>query len=178
LFKPHYTDRQVLLAGVDASIATKVSITGAYDDACGCYFGGTVVTNNYDRKLISIKKTPANLAVIIFVPRSRKRGNIKQLQDLKDTFERAWKFAKDGDYWNAMILNGLAAAPILNSDPKLVLRLIESGALGASVSGNGPAIAAIAKKDKISGVKKAFSGIEGQILTTAINNKKAEVHEL
>jgi len=178
LFKPHYTDRQVLLAGVDASIATKVSMTGAYDDACGCYFGGTVVTNNYERKLISIEKTPANLAVIIFVPRSRKRGNIKQLQDLRDTFERAWEFAKDGDYWNAMILNGLAAAPILNSDPKLVLRLIESGALGASVSGNGPAIAAIAKKDKISGIKKAFSGIEGQILTAAINNKKAEVHEL
>ena len=56
--------------------------------------------------------------------------------------------------------------------------LIDKGALGASVSGNGPAIAAIVKKENISNVKKIFSNLEGSIIVSKINNKKAEVHEL
>jgi shikimate kinase len=178
IFKPHFTDRQVLFAGVDASIATKVSITGAFDDACACYFGGTIVTDNYERKIIRIEKTPTDLSVVVFVPSSRRRGNIKQLRLLKDVFERAWGFAKDGDYWNAMILNGFATSHVLNSDPKIISRLVESGALGASVSGNGPAIAAIAKKDKSSDIKKVFSELDGRIFSSEINNTKADVHEL
>lgn len=178
LFRPKYTDSQVLLAGVDASIATKVSITGAYDDACACYFGGTVVTDNYKRKIVRMEKTPTNLTVIIFVPKSRKRGDVKQLRALHDVFERAWNLAKDGDYWNAMILNGLAGSTILNSDPRIVARAVEAGATGVSVSGNGPAIAAIVKKDRSSEIKKVFSDLEGTLLASEINNKKAEVHEV
>ncbi|WP_268541110.1 shikimate kinase [Candidatus Nitrosotenuis cloacae] len=178
LFRPKYTDSQVLLAGVDASIATKVSITGAYDDACACYFGGTVVTDNYKRRIVRMEKTPTNLTVIIFVPKSRKRGDIKQLRMLHDVFERAWNLARDGDYWNAMILNGLAGSTILNSDPRIVARAVAAGATGVSVSGNGPAIAAIVKKDKSSEIKKVFSDLEGTLLASEINNKKAEVHEV
>jgi shikimate kinase len=178
IFKPHYTDAHVLSAGIDASLATKVSMTGAYDDACACYFGGTVVTDNKMRKIIRMQKTPASLCAVIFIPKSRKRGNIKKLTDLSEVFERAWAFAKDGSYWNAMTLNGLATSHALNSDPKIILRLIEEGALGASVSGNGPAIAAVAKKSNISNIKKVFSGLEGKVVVANINNKKATVHEL
>lgn len=178
IFKSHYTDAQVLFAGIDASIATKVSVTGAYDDACACYFGGTVVTDNKMRKIIRMQKTPTSLCAVIFIPKSRKRGNIKKLTSLSEVFERAWNFARDGSYWNAMILNGLATSHALNSDPKIILRLIEEGALGASVSGNGPAIAAVAKKNNISNIKKVFSGLEGKVVVADINNKKATVHEL
>lgn len=178
MFRSKFSDSQVLIPGVEASIATKVSITGAYDDACACYFGGTVVTDNYKRRIIKIQKTPTNLLAVIFVPKSRKRGNVKNLRSLKEVFEDAWNFAKDGDYWNAMILNGLATSSILNSDPKIISNLIENGALGASVSGNGPSIAAIVKKDKASNIKKVFSALEGKTFISEINNKKAEVHEL
>lgn len=178
MFRSKFSDSQVLIPGVEASIATKVSITGAYDDACACYFGGTVVTDNYKRKIIKIEKTPTNLLAVVFVPKSRKRGNVKNLKNIKEIFEKAWDFAKDGDYWNAMILNGLATSTILNSDPKIISDLIEGGALGASVSGNGPAIAAIVKKDMVSGVEKVFSGLEGKTFISEINNKKAEAHEL
>ena len=178
IFRSKFSDSQVLIPGVEASIVTKVSITGAYDDACACYFGGTIVTDNYKRRIIKMQKTPTNLSAVVFIPKSRKRGNVRNLRNLKDVFERAWGFAKDGDYWNAMILNGLATSTILNSDPKIISNLIESGALGASVSGNGPAIAAIVKKDKILGVKKVFSELEGKTFISEINNKKADVHEL
>ncbi|MBI5145884.1 MAG: shikimate kinase [Thaumarchaeota archaeon] len=178
MFRSKFSDSQVLIPGVEASIATKVSITGAYDDACACYFGGTIVTDNYKRRIIKMQKTPTNLVAVVFVPKSRKRGNVKNLKNIKDVFEKAWNFAKDGDYWNAMVLNGLATSTILNSDPKIISNLIENGALGASVSGNGPAIAAIVKKDKATNIKKVFSELEGKTFVSEINNKKADAHEL
>jgi len=178
LFKPKLTSTEILLAGVNASIESGVSITGAYDDACACYYGGFIVTNNYKRKLIISKKCPLNLSAVIFIPRRRKRGNVRKLKTLSLVFEQAWNLAKNSDYWNAMILNGLAASTILNSDPKIISDLIEKGALGASVSGNGPAIAAVTKKENVSNIKKVFSSMDGTTMITEINNKKAEVYEL
>ena len=178
IFKNKISDAQVLLAGVEASIETKVSITGAYDDACACYYGGFAITDNLKRKLIHSEKGPKNIAVVIFIPKSRKRGNVKKLRSLKPVFEKAWNLARNSDYWNAMILNGLATSAILNSDPKIITDLIEKGALGASVSGNGPSIAAVTKKNNLSGIKKVFSRLEGRTVVSEINNKKAEVHEL
>jgi len=93
-------------------------------------------------------------------------------------FVLAWNLAKKSDYWNAMILNGLATSAILSSEPKIIPKLIENGALGASVSGNGPSIAAIVKNDSISKIKRVFSTLEGNTTVAQINNKKAEVHEL
>ena len=93
-------------------------------------------------------------------------------------FDNAWELAKKESYWEAMIINGLATASILNSDSKIITTLIEKGALGASVSGNGPAIAAITKKENETSIKKVFSTLEGNIIISKINNKKAEVHEL
>lgn len=178
LFKPKSTDIEILKDGVNASIRSKVSITGAFDDACGCYFGGFVVTDNKNIRIIRSEKAPENLSAVIFIPRSRKRGNVKKLDVLKNVFMQAWDLANNGKYWEAMILNGLATSTILGSDPKIVTELIESGALGASVSGNGPSIAAVVESSKISNVKKVFSSLEGTILVSAVNNKKAEVHEV
>ena len=178
IFKPKLTDKQILLAGVDASIETKVSITGAYDDACSCYYGGFNVTDNGKRNRINFEKIPSNLSAVIFIPKNRKRGNLKKLKILSSIFNNAWELANEKKYWDAMTINGLATSSILNSDPKIIVDLIDKGALGASVSGNGPAIAAIVKKENISNVKKIFSNLEGSIIVSKINNKKAEVHEL
>ena len=178
IFKPKFTDQQILLSGVEASIETKVSITGAYDDACSCYYGGFNVTDNGKRTRIQFEKAPANLIAIIFIPKNRKRGNLKKLKILSSMFSNAWELAKERKYWESMTINGLATSSILNSDPKIIVDLIEKGALGASVSGNGPSIAAIVKKENESNVKKIFSALEGSIIISKINNKKAEVHEL
>jgi shikimate kinase len=77
-----------------------------------------------------------------------------------------------------MVLNGLATSSILNSDPKIITDLIERGALGATISGNGPAIAAVVKKGDIQNMKKVFSSLRGKTIISEINNKKAEVYEL
>ena len=178
IFKPKLTDQQILLAGIDASIETKVSITGAYDDACSCYYGGVNITDNAKKNRIYFEKAPSNLIAVIFIPKNRKRGNLKKLKILSPIFNNAWELAKNKKYWEAMTMNGLATSSILNSDPKIIVDLIEKGALGASVSGNGPAIAAIVKKENESNIKKIFSALEGNIIVSKVNNKKAEVHEL
>jgi len=178
IFKPKLTDKQILLAGVDASIESKVSITGAYDDACSCYYGGFNVTDNEKRKRIHFEKIPSNLIAIIFIPKNRKRGNLKKLKILSCVFNNAWELAKEQKYWESMTINGLATSAILNSDPKIIIDLIEKGALAASVSGNGPSIAAIVKKENVSNIKKVFESLEGNIIVSKVNNKKAEVNEL
>ena len=178
LFKPDMNDTEILNAGVKASIETKVSLTGAYDDACACYYGGFVVTNNHMKKIIHSEKCLNRVSAIIFIPKSRKRGNVRKLKASSSDFEHAWNLAKKSDYWNAMILNGLATSAILSSEPKIIPKLIENGALGASVSGNGPSIAAIVRNDSITKIKKIFSSLDGNTTVSEINNKKAEVHEM
>ncbi len=178
IFKPKWTDQQILLAGVNASIESKVSITGAYDDACSCYFGGFNVTDNEKRKIIHHEKTPSDLIAVIFLPKNRKRGNLKNLKILSGVFESAWELARRSKYWDAMIINGLATSTLLNSDPKIITNLLENGAIGASISGNGPSIAAITKKENEKNIKKVFSTLEGNVIVSKVNNKKAEVHEV
>jgi shikimate kinase len=178
IFKPKLTDKQILVAGVDASIESKVSITGAYDDACSCYYGGFNVTDNGKRKRVDFERVPSNLIAVIFIPKNRKRGNLKKLKILSPIFNNAWELAKGKKYWESMTINGLATSAILNSDPKIIIDLIEKGALAASVSGNGPSIAAIVKKDNLSNVKKVFEALEGNVIVSKVNNKKAEVNEL
>jgi len=178
LFKTKATDLEILRDGVHASIQSKVSITGAFDDACACYFGGFAVTDNTNIKIIKSENAPDDLSAVIFVPKFRRRGNVKKLRTLENVFAQAWELASKSEYWNAMTLNGLATSTILGSDPRILTELIESGALGASVSGNGPAIAAVAKNDRISNVKRVFSSLGGYTMVSPINNKKAEVYEV
>ena len=178
IFKPRLTDKQILLAGVDASIESKVSITGAFDDACSCYYGGFNVTDNAKKKRIHFEKGPTNMTVIIFIPKNRKRGNLKNLKTLLSVFQNAWDLAKKTQYWDAMTINGLATSAILNSESKIITNLIEKGALAASISGNGPAIAAITKKENESNIRKIFSSMEGNTISSKVNNKKAEVYEM
>ena len=178
IIKPKATDFEILRDGVTASIRSKVSITGAYDDACGCYFGGFVVTDNTNIRITRAEKAPADISAVIFIPKSRKRGNVKKLKILRNVFEQAWGLANNSDYWNAMILNGLATSSILGSDPGIITSLMENCALGDSVSGNGPAVAAVARNDKVSSIKKTFSSLDGVAIVSPVNNQKAEAHEL
>lgn len=178
LFKPQINDLEVLRHGVEASIESRVSVTGAFDDACACYFGGFVVTDNYNQKIVKSEKASEDLSAVIFIPRSRKRGNIRKLKVLDGVFAQAWTLASNSDYWNAMLLNGLATSTILHSDPRILTSVVEAGALAASVSGNGPSVAAIAKKENVSSVRRSFSSLNGTTIVSPINNQKAEVYEV
>ena len=61
-------DLAVVNLGVDAAFDAKVTVTGAFDDACASYFGGVVVTDNLKRKLIERNTLPSGLSVLFYVP--------------------------------------------------------------------------------------------------------------
>ena len=177
-FRLRLLDQQILLAGVEASVASKVSITGAYDDACSCYYGGFNVTNNAEKRRVLHQRAPQDMSAVIFIPKGARRGNLKRLSLLRPVFESAWTLACRADYWTAMTMNGLAVSSILGSAPGLVAGLIEKGAVAASVSGNGPAVAAVVGDSELKSVKRMLSAMGGRVLVSALSNKKAEVHDL
>ncbi|MDO5846189.1 MAG: hypothetical protein Q4Q04_04610, partial [Methanocorpusculum sp.] len=51
--------------GAKASIAAKISITGAYDDAAACLLGGLVFTDNKNMRLLRRTAMPEEYAVVI-----------------------------------------------------------------------------------------------------------------
>lgn len=172
-------DYAVLDAAVRGSLDAKVSITGAYDDATACYFGGFTVTDNYSRRLIRREEAPENLYAIIFLPRNApRRGDVHRLSNLSDLFTDAFRLAEAGEYWKAMKLNGVLASAALGSTYLPVMAAIERGALAAGVSGNGPSIAAVAYEDEVEDIKSALSKFEGTIIMSRINNQKASAEAL
>jgi shikimate kinase len=171
-------DFAVLDAAVRASLDAKVTITGAYDDATACYFGGFVVTDNYARKLLRQEPAPENLHAVIFLPRNTPRGDVAKLRGFADLFEDAFGLAQSGDYWKAMKLNGVLACAALSSDYRPVMAAMEAGALGASISGNGPSVAAVVQEDKLPQVQSALSRLAGRVLVSKVNNEKASVEVL
>jgi shikimate kinase len=168
-------DNAVLDAAVRASLDAKISITGAYDDATACYFGGFTVTDNYSRRLIRREAAPENLHAIIFLPRNTPRGDVHKLSALSDLFTDAFRLAEAGEYWKAMKLNGVLVSAALSSRYAPIMAMLERGALAAGISGNGPSVAAVAYEDEINEIKAGLSRFEGRTIISKVNNQIANV---
>lgn len=168
-------DYAILEVAARSSLEAKVSLTGAYDDATACYFGGFTVTDNYSRRLIRKERAPENLYAIIILPSNTPRGDVRKLRNLSDIFIDAFSFAESGQYWKAMKLNGVLASAALSSSYAPVMAAMEHGALSASISGNGPSIAAVGYEDAIEPIVGALSKYEGEIIVSKVNNEKANV---
>jgi shikimate kinase len=168
-------DYAILEVAVRSSLEAKVSLTGAYDDATACYFGGFTVTDNYSRRLVRRERAPENLYAIILLPSNTSRGDVRKLSNLSDIFIDAFRFAESGQYWKAMKLNGVLASAALSSSYIPVMVAMEHGALSASISGNGPSIAAVGYEDTVEPIVDALSKFEGKIIVSKVNNEKANV---
>ena len=168
-------DRSVLNTAVNSSLWAKVSITGAYDDACGCYYGGLVLTDNYYKRLIRRDPVNEELHVIIFLPTGIARGEVKNLAYHKELFHHAFRLALKGDYWKAMNLNGVLTNSILYNNYLSSLKALENNCLGVSYSGNGPAIAAVVHKDNIQNLINSLERLNGKIIHAKANNSKCNV---
>lgn len=167
-------DYTILEASTRSSLEAKVSMTGAYDDATACYFGGFTVTDNYSKRLIRKEKAPENLYAIILLPTNSSRGDIRKLRNFSDLFVEAFNLAESGQYWKAMKLNGLLVSASLSSTYTPTLDALEHGALSASISGNGPSIAAVGYQDTVRQIAEALSQFDGRIIISKVNHEKAK----
>ena len=178
LVKEDIEDYVVLDRAVLASLDAGVTITGAYDDSSACYFGGFVVTNNRTHEIIHHQEAPHSLSAIIFIPKATRRGNMSKVDTMSNLFGEAFKFATAGEYWKAMNLNGMLLSTSLSAEYEPVLKAIQGGALAASISGNGPAIAAVSNEENIEDIRAAFVKFNGSVIVSKINNEKATAETL
>ncbi len=173
-------DNIVLNSGIQASVDSKVTITGAYDDATASYFGGLVLTDNHRKRLIAHETAPEDLFAIILIPKYTARGVISNLGLMSDLFLDAFKLAERKKYWKAMKLNGVLVSAALSYNYQPVKAALQEGALSASISGNGPAVAAVVQEDCMENVKSglAASSPESRIIISKINNQKAQTEKM
>jgi shikimate kinase len=171
-------DMGVVKLGVDAAFDAKVTVTGAFDDACASYFGGAVVTDNLKKKLLKRVTLSADLSVLFHVPSKKAYtadSDVNRLRTFKPLVEVAYKEAVKGNFWAALSLNGVIYSSALGFDASVALDALATGALAAGLCGKGPAVTAVVSSDKIDQVKAALQRREGEVLQARLNHEKAKV---
>ena len=171
-------DLEIVKLGVDAAFDAKVTVTGAFDDACASYFGGVVITDNLNREIVKQLPLAEDLTVLFHVPPEKAYTadfNVTRLQTVKPLIEVAYKEALEGKVWAALTLNGLIYSSASGYNPAIALDALAAGAVAAGLCGKGPAVTTVAPKDKIGSVKAALKRYEGEILQARLNREKAKV---
>ena len=170
-------DITIINLGVDAAVDAKVTITGAFDDACASYLGGVVITDNINRKILK-RIEPEEYTVLIHVPSKKAytiSSDVGRMRLIAREVRAIHKLALSGDYWSAMTLNGVIYSATLGYDPTIAIDAIKAGAIAAGLSGKGPAVASIVSEDHIDDVMLVWERYGGEIIRARINNRKAHI---
>ena len=176
-----FDPKTALDCSVEASLASGASVTGALDDAAGCLLGGLNMTDNIERKIIKSKLFEKGLKVLIKVPKAKSRREsvdpkfVRMFGGLTDIF---FEMSLRGDPWTAMILNGMTYSSILKYDPFPALVAVEHGALGAGLSGTGPAVAAVfepSKRSEMDALAEQWRTDGSNVIETESNNEHGKV---
>ncbi len=171
-------DLTVVNLGVDAVFDAKVTVTGAFDDACASYFGGIVITDNSKRQIVKRFPLPEGLTVLFHVPSKKAYtgdSDVERLKTVKPLVEVAYKEALKENFWTALSLNGLIYSSALGYDTSVALDALNAGAVAAGLCGKGPAVTAVVSDDKIDSVKAVLQCYEGKVLQARLNHDKAKV---
>jgi len=171
-------DLDVVNLAVDAAFDAKVTVTGAFDDACASYFGGIVITDNLNREIVKQLPFAEDLMVLFHVPPKKAYtadSNVKRLQTIKPLVEVAYKEALAGKIWEALTLNGLIYSSASGYNPAIAVDALAAGAVAAGLCGKGPAVTAVTPKDKVDSVKAALQKYTGEILQAHLNHEKTKV---
>ena len=174
----HVDDLSAINLGVDASLDAGVTVTGAFDDACASYYGGAVLTSNYERKILKKTDVRGDLVVLIHVPKEKSYTtavNVEKLKPYENLLSLAFDRALRGDLWSPLILNGMINSIAFGYNPKTAFHAIDLGAIAAGLTGKGPALAAIVTPDKADAVRSFLSQIEGGLIESKINHERAHV---
>lgn len=164
--------------GVQASKDAGVTITGAFDDACASFFGGIVVTDNREMKLV--KRVEREMDVLVFAPDKKAfsaQTDVSRSKLVAPWVDIAYNLALEGEYERAMTLNGFLYCGALGFDTGPMMQALELGIEGVSLSGTGPAYTSLVENDegKVDSLISAWEncGISGNVIKTKINNEGA-----
>jgi len=179
-----FDPQKTMLCSVDASLASGASITGAMDDAAACLLGGINLVDNLGRKIERSKLFDKPLKVLIKVPKAESRRSavdVVQVRKLGKVAEVLYRMSMEGDLWRAMTLNGALYSCIYGYDGRAALQAVEHGALGASLSGTGPATAAVFEPkmgEEIKRLAEAWASDGSSVIETDTNNEHGRIQSL
>lgn len=148
--------------GVNAALDVGVSITGAFDDACASLLGGIVITDN--KKMELVKRVEKESEVLILVPRRQAftaDTDVKRSRLIAPWVNIAYELALTDKFEDAMTLNGFLYCSALSFDPEPMLKALECGVKGVSLSGTGPSFVALVNKESERRLREAWSELEG-----------------
>jgi shikimate kinase len=169
-------DSDTIKLGVDASFRAGVTLTGAYDDASACYFGGVMVTDNAKRRILKRFRPSRGFGVLIHLPgakRYTRNINLKPLKAIRPLVQVAHREALRGNYWIALTLNGFAYSTALGYGTEPAASALNAGAIAAGLTGKGPAVVAIVPSAKIGVVRAAWRRLQGGVIESSFNYQKA-----
>jgi shikimate kinase len=153
---------EAIRIGTKSAIEAKVSITGAFDDACASLLGGIVLTDNFKCQLIRRESMPKGMKVLIHVPQFQIRKHklpLQRIRSLSKLINVAFAEAMAGRYAEAMMLNSFCYSAALELDTKVMMDALQKGALAAGLSGTGPATAILVEEEK---AEKLLSALDGK----------------
>jgi len=135
--------------GVRCAREANVTVTGAFDDACGCHLGGLAITDNRNDMLIGRSDIEKH-DVILLIPEEKIRKPSLDIEAFRNISEKVRELVStvDNDWYSALTANGALVAKALGIDDNVAKRAMSNGALAAGVSGTGPAISVVTGKDE------------------------------
>jgi shikimate kinase len=162
--------------GVRAAKDAGVTITGAFDDACASFFGGFVVTDNRETELV--RREERNADVLIFAPDRKAFSsgtNVERSRLVAPWVDIAYGLTLAGEYEKAMTLNGFLYCSALGFDTEFLMRALEAGVKGVTLSGTGPSYVALVDEGSSHVLRGAWEecGVSGTMISTRVNNSGA-----
>ncbi len=157
--------------GVQAALDAKVTITGAFDDACASMLGGFVITDNKKKELLS--RIERDSGVLILAPEKKvfsSSTNVARSRLIGRWVEMAYKEALSGNYEKAMTLNGFLYCAALGFSTEPMMAALEAGIEGVSLSGTGPAYTALGSPELIDKLEPVWHRLGGKVIRTKVNN--------
>jgi shikimate kinase len=157
--------------GVQAALDAKVTITGAFDDACASMLGGFVITDNKIKEIIS--RVERDSEVLILAPDRKvfsSATNVARSRLIGRWVEIAYNEALEGNFEKAMTLNGFLYCSALGFSTEPMMAALEIGIEGVSLSGTGSAYAAMGSPELLDKLQPVWQRIGGKVIRTKVNN--------
>ena len=168
----------ILKLGIEAAKEAGVTITGALDDAAAAFYGGFVVTDNTQNKILR-KGDLESCDVLIFVPSEKsytKDFDVAKAKLFAREIDLIWNEALKGDLYTAMTLNGLVYSATLEQSNEVAMAALKEGAIAAGLSGTGPAVVALTRSAP-GRIVSAWHTFDGEVIKTKVSNQRAKVIE-
>ncbi len=162
---------EAIKIGVQAALDAKVTITGAFDDACASMLGGFVITDNKKVELIS--RVERDSEVLILAPSKKifsSDTSVARSRLIGRWVELAYKEALAGNFEKAMTLNGFLYCAALGFSTEPMMAALETGIGGVSLSGTGPAYTALGSPELLDKLEPVWSRMDGKVIRTKVIN--------